>query len=87
MKNDLWAEKPNISVGSEVTRMLAGTIPMKLKITSIENNVITCSDWEFDLETGAEIDDYLDWGPPPKSTGSYIKEIVDYNQFIAKWSN
>lgn len=28
--------------------------------------------WTFDTKTGAEIDDYFGWGPPPKITGSFI---------------
>lgn len=67
----------DIIVGMKLTRLLGGTIPQTLTVTGIENNVIRCGDWEFDLVTGAEIDDYLDWGPPPLMTGSYIKEIAD----------
>jgi hypothetical protein len=28
--------------------------------------------WTFDRMTGAEVDDYLHWGPPPLVTGSFI---------------
>ena len=59
-------------VGDVVTRMLAGTVPMQLKVTKIEGDLITCGWWTFDAETGAEIDEDLDWGPPPLRTGSYL---------------
>jgi len=45
---------------------------MELTVTEVTHDRIICGDWEFDRTTGAEIDDVLDWGPPPKSTGSYI---------------
>lgn len=64
-----------MKVGDKVTRMLAGTIPMELTITAMTEDRIICGDWEFDLKTGAEIDEELGWGPPPKfaMTGSFIK--------------
>ena len=73
----------NVKVGDEVLRMLAGTLPMKLKVTGVTADRIIIAvpgfesgpmadSWEFDRETGAEIDDRFDWGPPPKMTGSYI---------------
>lgn len=62
-----------MKVGDVITRMLAGTIPMKLKITEITDDQIICGAWQFDKATGAEIDDHLNWGPPPKMTGSFIK--------------
>lgn len=62
----------NIKVGDFVIRMLAGTIPMSLKVTELTDQIITCGDWTFDRVTGAEIDEDLDWGPPPKMTGSFL---------------
>lgn len=64
-----------IEPGDTVRRMLAGTIPCDLVVQKIENGIIDCG-WTFDLKTGAEIDDDLGWGPPPKVTGSYLSEIV-----------
>jgi hypothetical protein len=61
-----------LKVGDTVTRMLAGRIPHKLKVTAISPNLVECGPWTFDPVTGAEIDTLLDWGPPPKTTGSYI---------------
>jgi hypothetical protein len=47
----------NLKVGDEVIRWLAGTIPMKMKVTALTNDVITCEWWTFDRKTGVEIDD------------------------------
>lgn len=49
-----------IKAGDTVTRMLAGTIPMELKVTAITEDRIVCGDWEFDRVTGHEIDDYIE---------------------------
>ncbi len=62
----------NVKVGDTVVRMLAGTLPMKLPLSKVTEEVITCLDWEFDRATGAEIDDLLGWGPPPLMTGSFL---------------
>lgn len=62
-----------LKVGDTVTRWLAGTVPMPLKVTKITDDIVECELWTFDRRTGAEIDDYLDWGPPPKQTGSFIR--------------
>jgi hypothetical protein len=64
----------DIKAGDRVTRMLGGEIPMKLTVTEVTLQVIFCWPWMFDRRTGAEIDEDLDWGPPPKRTGSFIKE-------------
>ena len=61
-----------MKVGDVVTRMLGGTIPMRLSVSAITDRIITCSDWQFDKATGAEIDEVLGWGPPPLMTGSYL---------------
>jgi hypothetical protein len=55
-----------------VTRYFAEERGFSLTVTEITSDRIICADWEFDRATGAEIDDVLDWGPPPKATGSYI---------------
>jgi len=49
-----------IEVGTEVERMLAGVIPMKLFVTEITDNKIICGAWEFDKDTGYEIDEDID---------------------------
>jgi hypothetical protein len=64
----------DIKVGDVVTRMLAGTIPLELLVTEVTDTKIICGGgWEFDKATGAEIDDLLNWGPPPHMTGSFLK--------------
>ena len=62
----------DVQVGDDVVRMIAGELEMPVKVTSIEDGVVTCGAWTFDQKTGAEIDEYLNWGPPPKATGSFI---------------
>jgi len=66
---------PPIKVGDTITRLLGGKIPMKLRVSEITGDRIICGAWEFDKRTGAEIDEDLGWGPPPKFayTGSFIK--------------
>ena len=53
---------------------------MKMEITEVTDKLIKCGAWEFDKATGAEIDEDLNWGPSPLSTGSFILEIVDANE-------
>ncbi len=62
----------HVSKGDEVTRMLAGVVPMKLLVTEITDTRIVCGPWEFDRKTGAEIDEELGWGPDTK-TGSFLQ--------------
>lgn len=66
----------DIKVGDIVVRFIAGLIPQELKITEITDTLVKCGDWTFDLNTGAEIDNDIGWGPPPKMTGSYIQKLV-----------
>ena len=60
----------NLKVGDTVTRMLAGTVPMELKITEITDELIACGPWTFDKNTGAEVDLELGWGNI--ITGSFL---------------
>ena len=60
-----------IKIGETVVRMLAGKIPMDLIISDITDNKIICGAYEFDIRTGAEIDDELGWGND--ITGSYLE--------------
>lgn len=66
-----------MKVGDTVIRTVAGTMEMPLKVTELTDDIIVCGSWNFDRATGAEIDDDLNWGPPPKHTGSFLKEIVE----------
>jgi hypothetical protein len=47
---------------------------MELKVTQVTKELIHCGPWTFDPYTGAEVDKMLDWGPPPKNTGSFIQK-------------
>jgi hypothetical protein len=62
----------SVVVGDMVLRWLSGVPqPMQLVVTAVTEERIICGPWEFDRETGAEIDDFLQWGP--KRTGSRIR--------------
>jgi len=65
----------HIKKGDAVTRMLAGTIPMTLRVTQVDDKLIHCGPWTFDRFTGAEVDHDLQWGPQYGITGSYLTEI------------
>lgn len=58
--------------GDKITRMLSGIIPMELVITKITETAIFAGLWEFDIETGYEIDLDLGWDGKTVS-GSFIK--------------
>ncbi len=62
-----------MKIGDSVTRMLAGSIPMPLKITAIDDKFIHCGWWKFDKTTGAEVDEDLGWDA--NGTGSYLQGI------------
>jgi hypothetical protein len=67
-----------LKVGDAVTRLFGGTSPaasMELRVTKITEDRIICGGWEFDRATGAEIDDDLGWGPPPRETGSFLCKL------------
>ena len=59
-----------VKVGDVVTRNLAGHL-MDLNVVGVSDDLIDCG-WTFDRKTGAEVDEDLGWGPPPKMTGSYL---------------
>jgi hypothetical protein len=71
-------EKQKLKVGDVVTRLLAGIIPMQLKVTEITENEIVCGAWKFHPATGGEIDEDLDWDGVVR-TGSRIE---DYEKYI-----
>lgn len=66
-----------MKVGDKLTRLLTGTIPHIVTVTELTDDRIICGHWKFDRATGAEIDDYFNFGPPPKMTGSYLKEVAE----------
>lgn len=45
-----------IKVGDIVTRIIAGSVPMVLKVTEVDD-FIHCGPWKFSKETGAEFID------------------------------
>ena len=54
-----------IAVGDFVSRWLGDApIPMRLKVSEVTADRIICAGvWEFDRQTGAEIDEDLGWYP------------------------
>lgn len=68
----------HIKPGDTVKRMLAGTIPMTMTVTKVENDMIYATvngvpdAWTFDVKTGVEIDEGLQWGPKYGATGSFL---------------
>jgi len=60
----------NIKKGDKVRRMLAGSIPMALKVSEVTEDKIKCGPWEFCRATGAEIDEELGWDAT--RTGSFL---------------
>jgi hypothetical protein len=65
---------PGAKVGHFAIRNMVGII-MKLRITEITDSRIICDGWEFDRETGAELDDDLGW--TREYTGSYLIGFED----------
>lgn len=62
-------------VGDTVFRYFADTTePMPLKVTSVTEERVVCGEWQFDMRTGAEIDEFLGWCPA--LTGSYILAVA-----------
>jgi len=58
--------------GDKVTRLLCGSIPMEITVTKVDDTLVHCGDWTFDIMTGAEVDEDLGWGP--QGTGSVLKK-------------
>lgn len=66
----------DLKIGDEVIRLLAGTIPMWLKITDLTDNSIKCGAWTFDRDYGYEIDESIGFGKQADGTiftGSYLR--------------
>ena len=79
-REDIWQFRMipktlfDVTVGDTVFRFL-GTIgtPLPLRVSAVTEERIICGDWQFDKRTGAEIDEFLGWGPA--LTGSYILAV------------
>jgi hypothetical protein len=66
----------DIKVGDRVGRQMGNDGPiMWLTVTDVDEEIIHCNLWTFDRETGAEIDDKLQWGPKYGRTGSFIVRV------------
>lgn len=73
------AKFDHVKVGDTVTRMLAGVVPMELKVGKVEDGIIYTYNhvvpldegWKFNAENGAEIDEDLGWDGITK-TGSNL---------------
>ena len=64
-----------IKAGDIVLRLLAGKVPVKLKVTAVTDSIINCGGgdgWNFSRLTGAEEDDYMEWGDQHGKTGSFL---------------
>lgn len=63
-----------IKIGDLVTRMLAGSVPMQLRVTEIDEDFIYCGPpdvgWKFSRRNGAEIDEEIGWDE--QHTGSVL---------------
>lgn len=58
--------------GMTATRMLSGTIPVKIIVSEVtDTEILTVGGWKFCRSTGAEIDEDLGWGPDTY-TGSFL---------------
>lgn len=51
----------SLKVGDIVTRMLAGVVAINLRVTALDDKLITCGAWTFNRATGGEVDEYLGW--------------------------
>lgn len=77
----------DVKVGDVVVRLLAGVVPMKLRVTEVTDDRILCgispSDneplagepWAFDRKTGIEEDERFGWGVKYGATGSYLVAV------------
>lgn len=68
------SELDALQVGDVVVRMLAGTIPSRIKVTQIDD-LIHCGPWTFHRANGCEVDTELGWDGV-HVTGSFLSEIV-----------
>jgi hypothetical protein len=76
-----------MEIGDKLTRNMAGLMmpmvvrdigPTKIVCDAItESGAIFPGGWTFDIATGIEIDDDLEWGPAYGRSGSFIVEIAD----------
>jgi len=74
-----------LALGDPVIRWVGGRdgVPMRLTVSRITDERIVCGPWEFDRASGAEIDEFLGWGPPPLLTGSFIEPSEDRSRTLS----
>ncbi len=74
----------NLKAGDEITRYLSSErLPMPLVVKEVSDEFVWCRPptldwardqcWKFDIVTGAEIDEELEWGPAFGATGSFLE--------------
>lgn len=63
----------SVKVGDTVVRVLANIVKMPLVVSEVTDTQIICGHWTFDKATGAEIDEYLGWGP--EGTGTCLVSV------------
>ncbi len=67
----------DLRAGDRVLRTFGSHPAMTLTTTEVGGGLIRCGPWTFDRETGAEVDEDLQWGPAFGRTGSYIEPAPD----------
>lgn len=73
----------HIQIGDTVTRMLAGTIPMSLVVTNVDDAFIHAAGehgWKFRRDTGTEVDEDLGWDGITM-TGSFLVDADGHNDW------
>lgn len=75
-----------LKVGDRVKRYHGSGFFMDMEIVEIKDNLLVCAavekkggglfmgGWTFDIETGMEVDEDLEWGPKHGGSGTYLKE-------------
>lgn len=64
-----------VKVGNHVERMLGGSIPMKLLVIEVTDDLIVCGGgWQFSRRNGAEIDEDIGWNE--HRSGSFLTGVV-----------
>ena len=66
----------DIRPGDIIIRQLGGLVDMELVVTSVDDHYIYVGSrddgYKFDRDTGAEVDEDLEWGPGYGVSGSFI---------------
>lgn len=65
----------NLKINDKVIRMFSGNVKMPMIVTKITDTQIHCGLWQFDKNTGGEIDLELGWDGIT-TTGSILKDAI-----------